>query len=400
LTALSSALYHLGDAGEQAAITEAIELLAAVPPGPELVAAYAELAGTHLVHNAFQDAVIAADRALALAVELHAPEDARALGFRGAALAYGGDPAGLDDMRTALRMAVDQGHGRTAAVLYNNLAETTWLNEGPEAALAVCREGADFSGRRGITELAHSIKVMAAWFLAEAGHAEQALAEAEVVADVLQSEGDISFIVARAVQLRLLAELGVHDVAPETDTLVDAAREVGTPTYVAIAFAAAARLVLARGQSDQARRLLVELDQISGRGDDAYHAACLPELVRCALFVDDPPLAERLVGGVEPITQLADHALAVCRPQLSEAAGAYAESVNLYAEAAERCRKFGNVPERAYSLLGQGRCLAALGKPDPAEPLREARELFASMGYTPALAETDALLGEGEAAVV
>jgi hypothetical protein len=56
------------------------------------------------------------------------------------------------------------------------------------------------------------------------------------------------------------------------------------------------------------------------------------------------------------------------------------------------------VPERAYALLGQGRCLAALGKPEAEAPLRKARELFASMGYEPALAETDELLTQGEAA--
>jgi hypothetical protein len=33
-----------------------------------------------------------------------------------------------------------------------------------------------------------------------------------------------------------------------------------------------------------------------------------------------------------------------------------------------------------------------LGKPEAQEPLREARELFASMGYEPALTETEALL--------
>jgi hypothetical protein len=41
------------------------------------------------------------------------------------------------------------------------------------------------------------------------------------------------------------------------------------------------------------------------------------------------------------------------------------------------------------------RCSA---KPEAEQPLREARELFASMGYEPALAETEALLGEMEAA--
>ena len=72
----------------------------------------------------------------------------------------------------------------------------------------------------------------------------------------------------------------------------------------------------------------------------------------------------------------------------------------LYAEAAERWREFGNVPERAYALLGQGRCLAALRKPEAQKPLREARELFAAMGYKPALAETIALLGDNKAAAV
>ena len=76
----------------------------------------------------------------------------------------------------------------------------------------------------------------------------------------------------------------------------------------------------------------------------------------------------------------------------------HAEAAALYAEAAERWREFGNVPERAYALLGQGRCLAALGQPEAQEPLREARELFASMGYRPALAETDALLEQTTAA--
>jgi class 3 adenylate cyclase/tetratricopeptide (TPR) repeat protein len=400
LTALSNVLWRLGDPREEAAIVEAIELLEGEPPGPELVAAYAELAGTHLVHNSFQQAVVAADRSLALAAELDLPEQARALGFRGAALAYPGNPTGLEDMRTALQMAIEQGHGRTAAVQYNNLAEATWLNEGPESGLAICREGTDFSDRRGITELARHIRVMGAWFLAEAGDAQQALAEAELLADVLQSEGDITFIVARAVQLRVLAERGLRDAAFETDTLVDAARESGDTQHLATAFAGGARLALAGGQPDQARVLLVELERVSGRGEHPYHAACLPELVRCTLSLDDTALAERLMDGVEPITPLADNALAACRAQLAEAAGAHAESADLYAEAGERWHKFCNVPERAYSLLGQGRCLSTLGKAEAEQSLREARDLFATMGYAPALAEAEALLGKGEAAAV
>jgi hypothetical protein len=46
--------------------------------------------------------------------------------------------------------------------------------------------------------------------------------------------------------------------------------------------------------------------------------------------------------------------------------------------------------ERAHALLGHGRCLLGLGRPAEArEALRAAREIFASLGATPALTETD-----------
>ena len=118
------------------------------------------------------------------------------------------------------------------------------------------------------------------------------------------------------------------------------------------------------------------------------------------LALDDAALAQRLTTGIDPVTPLAEHVLATSRAQLAEAADDHVDAARLYEEAAERWREFGNVPERAYALLGQGRCLAALGKPEAQEPLREARELFASMGYKPALAETEALLRKSEAAAV
>ena len=122
-------------------------------------------------------------------------------------------------------------------------------------------------------------------------------------------------------------------------------------------------------------------------------------LVSAAVSIGAPELAIRLLEAVESGTPLAGHARCACRAQLAEA-GDPAEAAALYAEAAKRWRKFGNTPERAYALLGQGRCLAALGKPEAEAPLREAGELFSSMGYKPALAETEALLGENKAAAV
>ena len=99
----------------------------------------------------------------------------------------------------------------------------------------------------------------------------------------------------------------------------------------------------------------------------------------------------------EPTTPLKQCALVSARAALAEAAGDSAEAAALYAEAAERWLEFGSVPEHAYALLGHGRCLTTLGKPAAEAPLNGARRLFASMGYGPALAEADALLGEPEA---
>lgn len=57
-------------------------------------------------------------------------------------------------------------------------------------------------------------------------------------------------------------------------------------------------------------------------------------------------------------------------------------------------------PECAYALLGHGRCLLSVGRSAAKVPLATARELFASLGYKPALAETEALLAQDEAAAV
>ena len=120
--------------------------------------------------------------------------------------------------------------------------------------------------------------------------------------------------------------------------------------------------------------------------------------MRAALALEEPRLAARLLDGVQARTPLQEHALCACRAQLAEANGRHEEAATLYAEAADRWRQFGNVPERAYALLGQGRCLIAQGTSGAETPLTEARELFASMSYKPALAETEEQLAHAQAA--
>ena len=209
LTALALVLGRLGDPHREDAITEALALLQTQPPGPEHVAAYAQLAGRRELDHAFPEAIAAAERALALAAELGLAEPARALGFLGSSRAALGELEGIDDMRRALDLSIEQGKGREAAVLYNNLSVDTWLHEGPRAALATSREGIDFCKRRGITEFAFAITGVGLTLLTECGLSEQALDEAGPVVEWAGKAGMLpDLIEARSVQVRLLVERG------------------------------------------------------------------------------------------------------------------------------------------------------------------------------------------------
>jgi class 3 adenylate cyclase/tetratricopeptide (TPR) repeat protein len=402
LTALSRVLSRQGDARSVVVIREAISLLEAQPPGWELVEAYAELSGTRFITNALADSIATANRALRLAADLGLPEPARALGYVGAARAFGGERHGLEDMRSALALAVEQGRGRDAATLYNNLAVATWPYEGPEVALVACQQGLEFCERRGIAEYGLGIAAMRLTFLAASGQPEPVLAEAEPLATKLEEMRSGDVVEVRSAQLRLLAQRGEHrsKTVDAADAIATSARDSGEPQMITMGFTAAAELLLAHGRSEQASALLDELELVPGIRGDGYFAALLPELVRTALALEEPGRAARLVTGEEPRTPLAQHALCTSHAQLVEAAGEHADAAASYAEAAERWREFGDVPERAYALLGQGRCLRAIGDAGAEIPLREARELFASMGYAPALMEVDALLGQSRAAAL
>ena len=277
-------------------------------------------------------------------------------------------------------------------MIYGNLGGVIWSYQGPRAALDVFGEAIAFCERRGIAEMVLQTRSSIPTALAELGHTEQALAEAGPLADRIEAGGDMSFVATRALQVRLLAECGAPEEAP-TPELVAAARGIGLPGFIALAFAAVAQLHLAQGRRAQARTLLQELDELAARVDYDYMSV-LPSLMRVALSLDDEPLARRLASGVQPATPQDVHAVVTAEAQLAEAAGLQADAAQRYHEAAERWREFGNVPERAYALLGQGRCLRALGDASAEAPLAEARDLFASMGYKPALAETEKLLGE------
>jgi class 3 adenylate cyclase/tetratricopeptide (TPR) repeat protein len=389
---------RLGEGRQVALAAEAVELLEQQSPGPTLIAAYAQLANAQHVSGAYGEAIDAADRAVTLAKELGQPEPARALGYRGFARVYTEGRDGFDEMEHALDLLVERGAGRDAAILQNNLGVARYPLQGPAASLASFETGIAFCKQRGLGESAAQLESNCPGLLAELGRPEEALERAARLAVTLDASGDThSLTEVRAVELAGRLARGEHTAPRDIEWVVETARTVGSADVHALALSVAAAALVAQDPAG-ACDLLVELEQAAGARESPYYGRELAAMMRTARAAGDAALATQLMDGLEPRYPLDEHALCGARAQLAEQAGDHVSAAILYAEAAVRWNEFGNVPERAYALLGQGRCLLAAEPPAAQQPLLEARDLFAAMGYKPALAMTEALLEQTAAA--
>jgi len=400
LTMLARVAIRLGEGRHVALSAKAVALLEQEPPGPTLVAAYTQLAMAHNHTGAYAEAIAAADCAHRLAETLGLPEPAPALGYRGVARAFLGQADGLVEMERALALLEQGGASQDAAVLQNHLAIARYPLEGPARSLAAVEQGIAFCEQRGLADMAAQLESDCPGLLVELGRPEEALERAGRLAGVLEARGATQQVIwVRALELATQLARGESEAAPGiADWLAETVRAGGVTDVTVEVLAAAAAAQLAAGAPEHARALLGELEQTSGAREVIYYSRQLAAMLRTAIAAGDSELAERLAEGLEPLFPLREHALCAARAQLAEAAGDHVEAAALYAEAAERWREFGNVPERAHALLGHGRCLLSLGRPEAEAPLRQARELFRSVGYRPALEGCDALLGQTAAA--
>jgi tetratricopeptide (TPR) repeat protein len=396
LILLSRVSHQLGESRPPVLAAQAVALLELEPPSPTLVAAHTQVAVAHFLAGSSGEAIAAADRACALAETLYLPEPAIALRVRGNARAYLGDPDGLVEMERALPMLIEQGAGNQAATLQNNLAIARYPLQGPARSLADFERGIAFCEQRGLATLAKTMEADCPGLLVELGRPEEALDRAGALAVGVEASGATWVLIwLRALELATHLARGEADGASGiADWLVEAARTQATSDATVEVLAAVAAARLAAADPDQARALLAEIEQTPGARDVPYYSRQLGAMLRTALAAGDAELAERLADGIEPRYPGREHALCAARAQLAEHAGDHADAATLYAEAATRWQQFGNVRERAYALLGEGRCLVAFEDPAAEQPLREAAELFSSMGYRPALAETEALIAQ------
>jgi class 3 adenylate cyclase/tetratricopeptide (TPR) repeat protein len=395
------ALRELSDPRDRSLFSDALALVEPLGPSPGLVRALAEEAGARAARGDPRGAIGHADRALALAAQLGLPEPAPALGYRGLARVYLGEAGGLDDMRQARDLATAQGLGLDVAILYNNLAETSWLVEGPRQRLELAREGSRFARRRGMEEPAIGLDAIIVGALADLGALEEALGLAEKLAPRQEESGSVLCLLSiRSAQLWVLHVRGEYAAATGLGQwIADRAREYADPENLAVAYPPAAALRLAQGDVAGALALLAELSNAHAAWAAPY-AANLATAIRAALAAGAPKLAAELAGAVQPRHPLQQHAVVTAHALLAEHDGQHAEAAGLFADAADRWEQFEVPWEQAQALLGHGRCLLTLGQPGEARgPLRTARDLFATLGARPALTESDKLLAQASAMI-
>jgi class 3 adenylate cyclase len=395
LLARSRLAHRLGHGTQVCLADEAVRLLEQQPGGRDLVDAYAQLASALALNGAYPDAIAAADRARALTEALGLPQPARALGYRGFCRSYLGAEQGLGEMELALSMLVESGLSHDAAALHNNLALARYPLEGPARSLATFDELIAFCEARGLA--AFSVGANCPHLLTDLGRPDEVIQRAAALSNAFEKSGDVNDpCEVRASELEVRLARGERASPEEIEWLISTARTIRQPDVSSLALAVAAA-ALAREAPERAGGLLAELERLPGVHEDPYYARQLPAMIRTALAAGDAELAHRLLPEMEPRYPLDDHALCAARAQLAEHAGEYANAAALYAEAAERWLRFGNVPERAYALLGHGRSLVAIDDLGAVRPLSEARTLFESMGYEPALREAESLLEQAAA---
>ncbi len=382
----------------EAADTAVLALLEPLGPSPELVQALSDLTYDTGFGGRPNEAVVLANRALEIAEGLGLPRPYDAVGRRGWARCELGDEGGLADMREALALAGSKGAGDREIVWYNNLAVWLAYFDGPATALQVldagCAKAKSYGFRNVLLGGLIPNTLNALLDLGELDRAQSMVSDAVLGAQAMEMDRYVLRLRSTEVWIHALRGEGVSWL----DWLETTARQHEASEFTVVGLGGAAVLRTELGQDHAALSLLAEVNASPCTRKDDDFVVRLPGVVRAAVRLGQPELAERLAHGCEFRTPRSDHTMAAVNAALAESRGQPDAAAAAYADAAERCAGFGMVVEQAFALLGEGRCLLELSQPAQAvEPLRRARATFVKIGARPALADTDVLLEQATA---
>ena len=374
---------------------EAVSTLEAEGPSPDLVRGLGMLTFVHLISDRPAEATATADRAIELAATLGLPPPAGAYAWRGSTRCLTGDPGGLDDGRVAIALATAAGTARDAAIYRNEYAANVSWFVGARAAEVAITDFVEFAASRGLRGLERLGRAGLAFSLWEQGSLVKAEAAIRSSIAAFEAAGDLSGIPnlrGALMQLATLrgdtAEASGLAATLETDPhLEDSPDSPGTLAAIARAYAEA-------GDLEGAKRVLARM--ATQEIGTAYRGLEIRDAVIAMLAIGDRDAAARLVGGSDDPRPYGLGTQHQARALVAEADGDTELAVTEFGTAAAILEPL-SVPNHAQALLGQGRCLVALGRGDAAiAPLKEARDLAVRMGTRPWIAEASGVLAQLE----
>jgi class 3 adenylate cyclase/tetratricopeptide (TPR) repeat protein len=390
LMRLGSCLTSIGSPGAAEVEVQAQQMLEADGPSLERSLILAQSAFRELAITGRRErALELTEAAIAMAGELGVAAPLQAYEYRGAALCALGDEGGLDDLRRATEAAETRGN---AGSIYYSLANeviSVAAFRGPAAARQLLDAGLELAARRGaeVARLLFESQRLELHFML--GDWDRVMDASEEVAGQLSEAADVNSELG--VQLQFALVNSYRGDAGNVAGLVPKMLALGEEsTFVWYPLQAAAAVRSRVGDQDVALDHLRSLLSVPSMSTDCTEILFVAEALRIAIAAADTGLARALserIGRCVPIEQ---HVQATAAGQVLEAGGEPDEAAVAFADAARRWHDFGVPYEEGHALLGQGRCLAALGRaPEAAAPLAAARDLFARLGARPALAETD-----------
>jgi class 3 adenylate cyclase/tetratricopeptide (TPR) repeat protein len=378
LTRLSNAMYYVvGSEPSMPVLERAIELLEREPAAEPLALALTEMVGALAVSGSPDDAIAWADRAIELATSLSLERSRiAALGFRGVAYGYRGDPRAVDDLERALSLALTFDLARETGLIYNNLGIVRWALQSAPAATDTLEEGRRFAERRGLSGVVRYLRETSLAPLFDLGRWDELL-HASVEMEGYYGTDMSSDIVGDSFRA-LIATYRGGDGGRHAEAAVIRAREFGGRDVLITALAAVSVTRASGRDPHRAAEVLMELAEMGG--DDSFHRDLwLGPLARCCIACDDVKLLQRFVASGRGTTERSRMMLSAAKGVLAEAADVD-DAGMAYRRAIQAARGYGSLIEEAHASLGLGRWLSRIDATEALQHLVVARDVFAALG--------------------
>ena len=185
---------------------DAVRVLEALPPGPELAMAYSVRSQLHMLNDRMDEAIDWGKRAIALAEQLgEADTRAHALNNVGTALLFSGRSGGREMLEESLSIALAHGFHEHAARAYTNLSEYAVVFKDFAFAERIIADGIAFDTRHDLDAWTHYLVGWQAHLRMEQGR----LRDAETIARGVLSLDRLT-LVMRLPALTVLAKVRIR----------------------------------------------------------------------------------------------------------------------------------------------------------------------------------------------